>query len=425
MRKIKNILVVLAHGLDGAGVMRNSVALVDYVNKCRNDKYSARLISTTDISWARSKGQYSNAEELSFTEQFDEVKKTIDWSDLIIFTCTPTSKCDDKIKENFMDMLTYAKKQSKKTCMFQFEHKLRSLKNSMYTDPKYFKMFDMLDVVMTHSHTADFAVKFLQKNNIKCNLVCRNDFGLQNLFGISFDELKKFWKPFESKDYRTVKFIGRSSAWKGPFVFRDLHWKHFMKDGYISSAEGIELSIGTLADIFKQIKPSKVFRDDVNGKYIKPLKAIKAAIDADQTEFERNSPIYFMPPYNHDKAMERMSRCQFGIELLMITDAFLPDTIENAMFEIVGVGNVPVFRKKWAEAFTLDGKSIAEHGFEKTGTVVLDEEHPEEAVALMNKLSDDKEAYDKARNAAFTFYSKYFDVKPVYDKMLDVLTTKT
>ena len=54
-----------------------------------------------------------------------------------------------------------------------------------------------------------------------------------------------------------------------------------MKDGYISSAEGIELSIGTLADIFKQIKPSKVFRDDVNGKYIKPLKAIKAAIDAD------------------------------------------------------------------------------------------------------------------------------------------------
>ena len=118
MSKIKNILVVLAHGLDGAGVMRNSVALVDYVNKCRNDKYSARLISTTDISWARSKGQYSNAEELSFTEQFDEVKKAIDWSDLVIFTCTPTSKCDDKIKENFIDMLTYAKKQTKKTCMF-------------------------------------------------------------------------------------------------------------------------------------------------------------------------------------------------------------------------------------------------------------------------------------------------------------------
>ena len=132
-----------------------------------------------------------------------------------------------------------------------------------------------------------------------------------------------------------------------------------------------------------------------------------------------------MPPYNHDKAMERMSRCQFGIELLMITDSFLLDTIENAMFEIVGVGNVPVFRKKWAEAFTLDCKSIAEHGFEKTGTVVLDEEQPEEAVVLMNKLSDDKEAYDKARNAAFTFYSKYFDVKPAYDKMLDVLTTKT
>ena len=421
MSKTKNILVVLAHGLDGAGVMRNSVALVDYVNKNRNNEYSARLIATTDISWARSKGQYSNAELFSFTKQFDEVKKAVDWSDLVIFTCTPTSKCDDKIKENFMDMLQYAKNQSKKTCMFQFEHKLRSLKNSMYTDPKYFSMFSMLDVVMTHSHDADFAVKFLKKNNISCNLICRNDFGIQNLFGVSFDELKKFWKPFEDKDHRTVKFIGRSSAWKGPFAFRDLHWKHLMKDGYISTAEGIELSIGTLSDIFKQIKPSKIVRDDVNTKYIKATKANVAEIDADQMQLERNSPIYFMPPYNHDKAMERMSRCQFGIELLMITDTFLPDTIENAMFEIVGVGNVPIFRKKWAEAFKLDGKSIAEHGFDKTGTVILDEENPEEAVALMNKLSDDKKSYDKARNAAFAFYSKYFDTKPVYDKMLDVL----
>ena len=67
----------------------------------------------------------------------------------------------------------------------------------------------------------------------------------------------------------------------------------------------------------------------------------------------------------------------------MIADAFLPDTIENAMFEIVGVGNVPVFRKKWAEAFTLDGKSIVEHGFEKSGTVVLDEEHPEEVDKIL------------------------------------------
>ena len=116
--KTKNILVVLAHGLDGAGVMRNSVALVDYVNKNRSNEYSARLIATADISWARSKGQYSNAELFSFTKQFDEVKKAVDWSDLVIFTCTPTSKCDDKIKENFMDMLTYAKKQTKKTCMF-------------------------------------------------------------------------------------------------------------------------------------------------------------------------------------------------------------------------------------------------------------------------------------------------------------------
>ena len=54
-----------------------------------------------------------------------------------------------------------------------------------------------------------------------------------------------------------------------------------MKDGYISTAEGIELSIGTLSDIFKQIKPSKIVRDDVNTKYIKATKANVAEIDAD------------------------------------------------------------------------------------------------------------------------------------------------
>lgn len=65
--------------------------------------------------------------------------------------------------------------------------------------------------------------------------------------------MKKYWKPFEQKEYRTVKYIGRSAAWKGPYLFRDIHERYLKDAGYISTCEGVELSIGSLQYLFKQL----------------------------------------------------------------------------------------------------------------------------------------------------------------------------
>lgn len=97
------------------------------------------------------------------------------------------------------------------------------------------------------------------------------------------------------------------------------------------------------------------------------------------------------------------------------------NVMEVAMFEMVATGCIPVFRKRWCEMFLIGGKSIYDYGFEQNGTIMMDEEHPEESVALMNMLSDDKDMYDKYRNVAFSFYSTHFNAKTVYDKMLDVI----
>ena len=43
---------------------------------------------------------------------------------------------------------------------------------------------------------------------------------------------------------------------------------------------------------------------------------------------------------------------------------------------------------------------------------------PDEAIERMNKLSDDKIAYDSAREKAYKFMKSLFDVKPVYSKLL-------
>lgn len=181
----------------------------------------------------------------------------------------------------------------------------------MYSEPEWFGIWKKFDVIFNHSHTNDFVVKYLEKNKIEHGkLVCRGDDGIVNLFALDFDSFrKKFWKQFEQKEPKTVKFIGRDAAWKGPWAFRDFHFKHLMKDGWTSSAEGIGLSIGTLNDLFKQIKPSKVPRDDVNLKYLSATKQNIADIDAGKAVLERGSPLYFMPPYRHDPAMERLSRC--------------------------------------------------------------------------------------------------------------------
>lgn len=290
----------------------------------------------------------------------------------------------------------------------------------MYSIPDFYSMFNNFDVVLTYSPEGDFK-RFCDKHNIVLkNFITSHKDGINCLNGMNFEVMKRFWKPLDQKEYRTVKFIGRSASWKGPYDFRNVHEKFLRSNGYISTCEGIEMSIGSLQFLLKQLKPERLVRDDttiVSGKA-----NIQKFIDG-KYEFERNHNIYMLPPYNHDEAMERLSKQQFGIELLMLADRMGKDVIEMAMLEMTSVGCVPIFRKKWCQLFEIDEKPLYDYGQEQTGTIMMDEENPAEAVELMNKLSDDPELYEKYRNAAYEFYSKHFSSDVVYINIFNKIST--
>ena len=413
----KKYLVVLGRGLEGCGVTKIAIEFTNYVNSLGNG-FEAKILANNDKKWGRDACHKHSAVYYSFMNALDGIKREIDNYDVIFAMSVPAKKFEDASKDNFCKALEYAHSIGKKVVLAQWDHKIQSISRNMYADEKYFSLFNNVDLMLNHSYTNDFAVKYIQKNGIRLKkLVCRGD-GINNLFGIDFEALKPFQKPFSKKAPKTMKFIGRSAGWKGPWVFRDLHDAYFKKAGYISTIEGIELSIGVLPELYKETKPSRITRDDV---VLVMSKADVAAFNAGKYPFKRGMPAYILPPYNHDEAMERLSKNQFAIELIMMDDNLSKDIIENAMMEMVAVGCIPVFRKRWAEVFTIDGKPLADYSFDETGTVLLDEEHPEDALALMEKLSQDQVEYEKHRDAAYAFYKKVFDNSVIYKKVLEVI----
>lgn len=415
------ILTVLARGLDNCGVTVNSIQFTNFVNTL--DNYEAACVVNTDIVWGRKSNIKGNLIKLSFTKQYNDLENLVNQYDKIIFMCTPLVKSSDEIKQSFVNILYYAKKQGKFCTYCQFDHKIRSLRTNMYSESKYFHIWKQFDVIFNHSYNNDFIKKYIEPNNITYNkIVCRGYNDIVNLFAIDFDNLRnRFWKPFEEKHQKTLKFIGRDANWKGPWLTRDIHYKYLKDDNWITTIEGIGLSIGVLNDVYKQIKPAKIPRDDVNIKYIKPTIANVAKINSEDIDLKTNQGAYIMPPYSHDDAMDRLSKTQFGTELLLLPDYFCVDTIENAMFEIVAVGCVPVFRKYWADNFEILGRKLSSWSFEENGIILLDEENPDEAIKLMTKLSSNKEEYDIAREKAYMFMKELFDVKPIYTKFLNEL----
>lgn len=414
---MKKFLVVLGRGLEGCGVTKIAIEFTNYVNSLGNG-YEAKILANNDKKWGRDACHKHNAVYYSFMDDLDSIKHEIDAYDVIFAMSVPAKKFEEASKDNFCKALEYAHSIGKKVVLAQWDHKIQSISRNMYADEKYFSLFENVDLMLNHSYTNDFALKYIKKNGIQLKkLVCRDN-TINNLFGIDFEALKPFWKPFSEKTSKTIKFIGRSAGWKGPWKFRDLHASHFQKAGYISTIEGIELSIGVLPELYKEVKPNRIPRDDVK---LALSKADTVAIANGTYVFERNMPAYILPPYNHDEAMERLSKCQFAIELIMMDDNLSKDIVENAMMEMVAVGCIPIFRKRWGEVFTVNGKPLASHSLGECGTIFLDEEHPEDAMKVMDVLSSNGAAYEKCRQIAYSFYKSIFDNSVIYKKVLEII----
>lgn len=404
----------MGRGIEGTGNTKYAIELSNYINS--RDEDSCEVIANKDKKWGREKSHENSINLVSYSKDTDSIKSKCVAADAVIVLSVPAKNFDKESKDSFIEILEACTAAGVTTTYIQVDHKIHSINRNFYAEKDYECFFTYIDKTITHSLHGDFT-RFCDKRNIEIkNLVTSSD-KLNGINGLDYNKYKKYWKSFEEKEYRTIKFLGRVAAWKGPWLFREMHEKYFKGLGYIATLEGIEMSIQSLQFLYKSWDPVKIVRDD---NVLWTAKEYETKLDNGELTFERNHVAYMLPPYNNVKALERMSKQQFGIELLLLDDRFLCDIMEYAMMEIVAVGTIPIFRKRWAELFKINGKPIIEYG-EETGTVFFDEENPDEYVELINRLSDDKDLYDKYRHNAFNFYSKYLDNSVVFNKLIDII----
>lgn len=408
-------LLILGNGIEGGGLTRNATELENYINSTGN---ICVTIANKDVPCERGKLIDHNIQLVSFINEWDRLVEYIDNSDKVIVCSVPFSKYEEQMKTNFMNILDYAHNIGKKIIQLQFDNQFYHIKRTAYTEEVYMKkFFDSIDLIITHTYEGDFCKKFIEPRDIKTNIIAKNEKN-NNFFSIDFDSIKPIWKPFSEKEYKSIRFLGRPVKCKGPYLLRDLHWKCFKNHDYITYIEGFFMGIGTVSKLCTSLKP-KIYRED--NIVVCKNKESKSKFENGEYEFKRNSPAYILPPYVRKEGLERMSKTMFGCELIIMPDNTAQGMIENVMFEIVASGTVPIFRKHWAELYTINGKPLIEYGNEQTGTIFIDEDNPLEAVELMNKLADNEEQYELYRNNAYKFYKSIFDNSVILPQLLELI----
>ena len=406
-------VLLMGRGLEGAGNTKYAVELQAYIESTGNECVT---YANKDKHWGREKSHDNHVEIISYAKNAEELKAACKSADRVIVLSVPAKNFTAETKDAFLDIVKETYEAGVPTTYIQVDHKIHSINRNFYAEDAYGVFFRYISRVITHSKDGDF-VRFCKKHELTLNNLVTASDKLNGINGLDFDKYKRFWKTFEEKEYRTIKFLGRVAEWKGPWLFREMHEKCFREKGFISTLEGIEMSIQSLQFLYTSWDPVKIVRED---NTLWTTADMGTKLDNGELTFERYHNVYCLPPYNNEKAMDRMSRQQFGVELLLLDDRFLPDIMEYAMMEIVAVGTVPIYRKRWGELFKINGKPLIDFG-EECGMVFLDENNPEEAVNLVCELSDNKEKYLKYRENAFNFCKKYLDTKVIFNQLLDII----
>lgn len=405
-------VLLMGRGIEGTG---NTKYAVEFQEFLENQGHDVITFANADKKWGREKSHANKIKLISYSNYEDKIRKECENADCVFVLSVPAINYDWTSQDAFYNIITDLSTIGVKLVYIQVDHKMQSIKRNFYADFMYMDFVEKFDIIFTHSKRGDF-VRFCENNglNIK-RLICSSGdiLGFNGINGFNFEKYKSLWT--DDKEYKTIRFMGRSAAWKGPWLVRDLHQKYFKEQDYITILEGIEGSIGTVVELYKETKPERIPRDDV---LIRLKTSDKNDLNNGTMTFERNMPTYVLPPYDNTFAMKRLAKASFGIELLLLDDNVLGDICEYAMMEIVAVGTIPIFRKKWGEKFKINGVPLIEFD---TGVIFMDENNPTSAIEKMNELSDDKSLYDIERDKVYNFFKTYFDSSVIFSKIMEVV----
>ena len=381
------ILILMGRGTEGTGQTRTAIEIHEFLE---SEGHEVTTLSNNEKRWGRIKSQRNKFIEYDLSKNpyltSEEFKH-------VIIASTPAKNYTDKSKLNFQELINQYKDNAIISYV-QVDHKIQSINRNFYTDEEYQReFFQSLDIIITHDKRNDFCVKVL------ANLRFDTRFVIKEMMFISCD-----FKSLE--EYRTTNkidklcyFVGRKARWKGIFVLRDLQYNFLSKENFTTIAEGYELSIAYLHETFKQLKPSRIPRDDV--KLLKTENPTKY-LDTKSKE------ILLFGPYIRNEALSRLAKAKFGMFFTYLGDDY-GGPVENTLMEIIAVGTIPVIRKKLWDSGKFIGARFTDFTPEEIGFIVIDEDNPQGGIAMMNLLNDKYDLYQKFVSNSTKFATKYFE----------------
>ncbi len=398
--------IILGRGVEGCGVTRCAVEF-------QKATTGTKIFATIDKKWPRRKSMVFENTDFKCAN-WEEVQPIVDeinrdFDNVLVYSVPPKNMTDE-CRDNFVKMLKSIKL---KRGLVQLDHSIHSI----VRNGNFKEVCEELDVLMTHSLTSDFC-RWLKKNEIETPVK-------KMALGFNYaDHRKKYWKPIEEQDPRLVRWIGRTTGWKGPGLMIDFHNEMLMKEDYITVLEGLEASISWGSIVWKD-KEQTVARPCINKfRPRKELGETRFAKDgSDYGTEQHGQPAYLYPPYTNHDCMERMSLGAFGSDLYHLKPQKYGNNIENCHAECIAVGNVPIFHKHFGDhvVHRVTGNPVSQD--KHSGTIFLDYTNFEECRDLMVKLSNDMIMREEWRNMSYDYWVQHSDASICVQEILDNLTS--
>jgi glycosyltransferase involved in cell wall biosynthesis len=384
-----NVLLLMGRGIEGTGNTRITIETHEFL---KSKGHNVTTLANCEKAWGRKKSQENEIKEFNFKKE--EYDGPLNYDLCLIFSI-PAKNFSDEGKENFTKML---EKLTCKKIYLQVDHKIHSINRNYFADDNYRdRFFNSLSKIITHDKRNDFAV-YLERNHISVPV------DEQLMISCDFDDIKSKINVTNKID-KLAYFIGRSARWKGFSVFRDMHHLYLKNLGFCSIMEGIELSIGYLDEFFASLKPERLARNDVE-----LLFKDEPNLHANGREIQVHGPFVRM------EALNRLAQAKFGMFFTFLGEQY-GGPIENTLLEVVASGTIPIVRKVWYDAATFNNDKMVNYKPEDIGTIVYDENNPQECIDLMVKLDSDKNLYDEYVKKSYKFYKDNFDRNYILERL--------
>lgn len=422
MVDFKRIVLINGRGNEGCGATRHAIEYKKFFEEnniacdvyCSTDRDFNRGFSQIEDTLGWINFQFANNELCEkYVNEILENKP-----DLVIYIGLPAkqksvAKGNDKIVvdnfyDYFVDMIC-----GKITTMYLCtDHSIHSI----IRNARWEELASKVDMWGVHGLNNDFVRKALKEGiKHKPTLLTPATF--------NFDEVKsQFWKNVEDKTDKTYGFIGRSAHWKGPELVYKIHENGLRKAGFITTLEGMELSIGALGLFFNNSNRNDGVRTDM----LDCTNPKKSKYTLDNVHTASNEPAILFGPYKRVDALNRISLKKFGSNLFNLHERQYGIIMECAHCEIICSGTIPIFHRHHG-ANTINVLTNKPHydvnlslfdNLRNTGTIWVDDTNIDEVVNLMLQIDNDNMLYDQIRNIAYDYWKGCYDRSVIFNKLL-------